>query len=116
MAASLQPSYAVALFDYNATKGFTKGGLTDISIKKGDILLLVDEDNSSAWVLAKTQDGSIGYLPQTYIKRVNSLPTQVQQPGTNIGDILVARYDYNATGMCSSSGATGTRLCSALSF
>jgi len=102
--------YLRAVWDYNAAGNFTKNGLTDISIRKNDLVLLL-ETLPNGWVKGQKEDGAVGFVPANYVKKeVSKTPpmqaspqavSQPQKPATNgIPKLqLIAVYDYSATGI-----------------
>eukprot|EP01119_Soliformovum_irregulare_P012562 TRINITY_DN326_c0_g1_i5.p1 TRINITY_DN326_c0_g1~~TRINITY_DN326_c0_g1_i5.p1 ORF type:complete len:1012 (+),score=277.58 TRINITY_DN326_c0_g1_i5:1134-4169(+) len=57
------------LYDYTATGEFSRDGVSDVSIRKNESITILDS-LSPGWIKSKKQDGTIGFIPSNYIKKL----------------------------------------------
>eukprot|EP01114_Cavostelium_apophysatum_P011726 TRINITY_DN2614_c0_g1_i1.p1 TRINITY_DN2614_c0_g1~~TRINITY_DN2614_c0_g1_i1.p1 ORF type:complete len:1239 (-),score=341.51 TRINITY_DN2614_c0_g1_i1:57-3773(-) len=102
-----------AVFNYNAAGNFSKNGVSDITIRRGEILNLKEIINGG-WILAQkaTAESVVGYVPLNYLKKIevnSNAPSPSPSPlssasvpsdSSSAPKIrAVAKQDYEATGI-----------------
>jgi hypothetical protein len=84
-------SVATVQFDYDPEKG----GIGDLYLKKGEVILITEKSHSGIWK-GKKKDGSVGSFPSNYIKVVQDANTVMfyddSKTGTNNGTTANQRY------------------------
>ncbi|KAI8333777.1 hypothetical protein EDC96DRAFT_451084 [Choanephora cucurbitarum] len=72
-----------SLYDYDAQNE------DELSIRQGELLELIEQDDGSGWIKAKSTNHCLGLIPTSYVEYLSSEPEERQE-------IVVALYDFEA--------------------
>ncbi|KAI8373277.1 hypothetical protein BD560DRAFT_328204 [Blakeslea trispora] len=73
-----------SLYDYDAQNE------DELSIQEGELLQLVEQDDGSGWIKAKSSNQLLGLIPASYVEYLSSETEEKQET-------VVALYDFDAT-------------------
>ena len=78
---------------------FVARGDGELSAKEGELLLLVEQSSSSEWWKVRNRDGDSGWIPSTYLAKVEPALDAQDDPRAphDNSEICIAVHRFTAT-------------------